>query len=280
MKNRLTMLLTFLLGGLFGAFITKQHFEDLYKKDVAGIEAELNRLQGMVKPFDVNSVLELRKEAAVLANEIVEQKMTDPYKPNEADLKENEKQVKNYTKYAMKKDIAEVMKERGIAPFDDHPHDDEPVDQDEPEEEEEEEEEEVEDIDPATDDKSIHLITSDEFYNTNAGFEKHSLTYYEGDNCLADSMDSLVPYPDRIIGPNALNSFGKNHEDLNIVHVRNNATSCDFEISRSLMSYQEAVLGIKPEEKKVVKKTPVRIKEEVEKSKPTRTKKVAKDVQD
>lgn len=281
MRYKFTILIAFLLGGVSGAFAVKQYYDEQYKKDVSALEDELN---AQVNDIRNNTIEMLRKEAAVLAKEIVEEeaekKMSEPYVPDESDKKTNKKLVKDYTKYAPKKDLIEVMKERGIAPYDDHPHEDEPVDEDQAEEETEEEEE-IEVVDMTPDDGSIFLISSDEFYNTNQHFEKLSLTYYEGDNCLTDMYDSLVPYPDRIVGPIALNSFGKNrNEDPNIVHVRNNGSSCDLEITLSKDSYQEVVLGIKPEEKKKeVRKTPARSKDEVEKSKATRTKKVAKDVE-
>lgn len=61
-------------------------------------------------------------------------------------------------------------------------------------------------------------------------YETSSLTYYSGDDVLADENNEIVSYQDRekLIGREALNHFGEYEEDS--VFVRNDILGCDFEI--------------------------------------------------
>lgn len=89
-----------------------------------------------------------------------------------------------------------------------------------------------------------YFISEDEFMNDCETYEKLSLTYYEGDDTLADDRDELVTDIFNTIG-DTLGDFGSSVED--ILYVRNDRTSCDFEITRSDKSYSEFVLGMQPE---------------------------------
>jgi gas vesicle protein len=75
------------------------------------------------------------------------------------------------------------------------------------------------------------------------GFEVTHYTYYEGDEILADERDEPVDDVDNLVGLENLNRFGHGSDNINIVLVRNESISMDFEIAKSGGNYSEEVSG-------------------------------------
>lgn len=71
--------------------------------------------------------------------------------------------------------------------------------------------------------------------------DKASLTYYASDDILADEADQVYDEVDSLIGKSNLTRFGYLSEDPDIVYVRNERISVDFEITRVTGSYFETV---------------------------------------
>jgi hypothetical protein len=90
------------------------------------------------------------------------------------------------------------------------------------------------------------IITRTEFYEDegeeDGGYQKISITYYEGDGVLADDKDVPIRDSANLVGPDFAAGFG-NADDPDIVYVRNNRVRIDFEIVRSLDGYAEKVLN-------------------------------------
>lgn len=91
-----------------------------------------------------------------------------------------------------------------------------------------------------------YIITQDEF--TDGQDSQDTLTYYADDGVLADTQDMPVDNLLRMVGPDALQSFGLGSGDPRIVYVRNEKISADFEIVLHDGNYGEIVHGITPEE--------------------------------
>lgn len=90
----------------------------------------------------------------------------------------------------------------------------------------------------------IPYIVSEEEFNENAlDHEQGHLTWYGGDNVLADSKDEVISDETKYVGDRALDNFGHGSQDPNIVFVRNEMMEMDFEIAKSNKSYSEDVLG-------------------------------------
>lgn len=89
-----------------------------------------------------------------------------------------------------------------------------------------------------------YVINSEEFTDDNEDYDKLSVTYYEGDDVVADERDTVVPDPTSLIGIDALTRFGEGSDDEHIVYVRNERLESDFEIVRDLRSYAVVVLGL------------------------------------
>lgn len=89
-----------------------------------------------------------------------------------------------------------------------------------------------------------YIITQDEFLRADPGFEQQVLTYYVGDDTLADQSDNVIDLPDDVVGPDTLNRFGQGSSDARTVYVRNNKMNLDFEVVKSDGKYSHEVLGL------------------------------------
>jgi len=99
-----------------------------------------------------------------------------------------------------------------------------------------------------------YVITFDQFNDEHDDYDKGDLTYYELDDTLVDSQENPVDDVENLIGPDALTRFGDGSNSRDIVYVRNDRVSMDFEISRDSRSYTEHVLGVyEPKKRKVHK---------------------------
>lgn len=92
------------------------------------------------------------------------------------------------------------------------------------------------------------VISTEEFTENPDNHEQITLTYFAGDNTLADLADGLVDNPDYIVGEDNLARFGAGSHDNNVVYVRNPRISADYEILLSTGRYQVEVLGNEVEE--------------------------------
>jgi hypothetical protein len=102
-----------------------------------------------------------------------------------------------------------------------------------------------------TEDKP-YIISHDEFMGAEKGYDQNSLTYYEGDDVLADEREAPIEDVDGTVGNANLLKFGHGSRDNNIVYVRNDHLELEFEIARDQGRYSEKVLGfIEPEPRSV-----------------------------
>lgn len=100
----------------------------------------------------------------------------------------------------------------------------------------------------ARDPKVPYIITQDEFMANETGYEQATLTYYATGGVVTDDRDDKFEDSDTILGDGFAANFGKDSSDENVVHVRNESLQMEFELVRSDLSYEEAVLGIDPDE--------------------------------
>lgn len=92
-----------------------------------------------------------------------------------------------------------------------------------------------------------YIITVTEFTDNELGYGQNAISYYAGDNVLADERDQPIPNLDNIVGERNLR-FGDGSGDANVVFIRNDALGVDFEVCQSLGTYAEEVLGVAPKE--------------------------------
>lgn len=91
-----------------------------------------------------------------------------------------------------------------------------------------------------------YIISVSEFMENDPQYQQNTISYYQGDGVLADERDQPIPDKNSIVGEQNLVRFGEGSGDDNIVFVRNDRLEVDFEITQSLGTYSEEVLGVVP----------------------------------
>lgn len=87
------------------------------------------------------------------------------------------------------------------------------------------------------------IITEDEFGTNEDDYDQITLTYYAEDDVLVDEHEKPIEEIDKIVGEGNLLRFGHGSRDNNIVYIRNNHLSYDFEVIKREASYAKEVLG-------------------------------------
>lgn len=105
-------------------------------------------------------------------------------------------------------------------------------------EDEEYEEEEIEEPKKESAINKPFVISPNEF-GENEDYDQIYLTYYSGDDFLANEDDELVEDVADKIGWESLNHFGDYEDD--IVHVQNDELKCYYEITVDNRNYREVV---------------------------------------
>ena len=95
-----------------------------------------------------------------------------------------------------------------------------------------------------------YVIHRDEYFGNETNYEQMTLTYFEGDDVLADSNDTPVDDQDAMVCLGNLSKFGHGSGDPNIVYVRNVELQLEIEIVHSDGLYSETVHGIPDDELK------------------------------
>ncbi|QBZ73601.1 hypothetical protein SEA_ROSAASANTEWAA_37 [Streptomyces phage RosaAsantewaa] len=93
--------------------------------------------------------------------------------------------------------------------------------------------------------KAPYQISFEVFDDPEDGFEKISLSYFEGDGVVVDETDEVVT-PRRVqetITKKLLTDFDAEADDPNVIYIRNEKFNMDFEVTRSPNSYAVEVLG-------------------------------------
>lgn len=89
-----------------------------------------------------------------------------------------------------------------------------------------------------------YIIHLDEFMENEHEHNQECLTYYAGDNTLADERDEAIPHADPIVGEGNLQRFGHGSGDPRVVLIRNERLSMDYEVSLADGKYAHEVMGL------------------------------------
>lgn len=250
-KTGIKNLFVFSVGAITGAFAmyvySKKHYESYVSSEIAAYIEYQNAKE---------SIEHAEKEAS--KNDIIEDS-----------LDEYGAVVRTYSLKDTKKDIGSTMRDRGLVPMGDEsdlfPTYEWPDEEEHPEEDEAFEEP-IQDLD--TTDKNIFVIDSSEYFESEEPYEKMTLTYYIADRTLCDERDIIIPNLQEIIG----DTLQTPYTDENVVYVRNERISSDFEIIISNGSYVETVLGYLEVPKEKEKVQLHKLKDEPKEKKVTRSK--------
>lgn len=91
-------------------------------------------------------------------------------------------------------------------------------------------------------------LISDEEYQNDISHSKEVITYYETDDIFSDVSDNKLENPRELFGPDVAMHFGQYSNDPDVVYIRNENTTIDYEIIRINGSYQLLVMGLSEEE--------------------------------
>ena len=80
-------------------------------------------------------------------------------------------------------------------------------------------------------------ISASEMLNQKQWYSKVTLTYYAGDDVLADDQDEPIEDPMDIIGEHFKEFFGMNEDEPDIIYVRNDDRESDYEVAKVETSY-------------------------------------------
>lgn len=89
-----------------------------------------------------------------------------------------------------------------------------------------------------------YVLHRDEYIANESGWEQMVLTYFEGDDVLADNHDTPVDDQDAMVGLGNLAKFGHGSGDPNTVYVRNPELNIEIEIIHSDGKFSEQRRGI------------------------------------
>lgn len=90
-----------------------------------------------------------------------------------------------------------------------------------------------------------YLISVDLFNEEGSRFEKITMTYFEGDEVLADDKEQMVVDIEALVGKQNLTRFGEcDPDDTDVIYVRNEKLEVDFEVFREDNAYSHVVLNL------------------------------------
>lgn len=82
-------------------------------------------------------------------------------------------------------------------------------------------------------------IERGDFFDDKQWYDKLNYVYYKGDDILADDRDDAIDNPEELIGKDFREMFGRDADDPDVLYIRNEQCSIDFEISRVESCYSE-----------------------------------------
>lgn len=85
-----------------------------------------------------------------------------------------------------------------------------------------------------------YVLHKDEFYDEELGYSQWTVTWYEGDEILADQESVPIYNPSDVIGPLL---WGHGSGDPNVFHVRNDKLKSEYEVLRDEGHFSVEVMG-------------------------------------
>src|SRR5690606_9493676 len=75
-----------------------------------------------------------------------------------------------------------------------------------------------------------YVITLEEYMAGEKNYTQTALTYFDGDDVLADERDSIIEDIEATVGRENMLRFGHASNDRNLVYIRNDRIELDFEV--------------------------------------------------
>jgi hypothetical protein len=97
-------------------------------------------------------------------------------------------------------------------------------------------------------DKRPYVVTQEEYFENADDLDCISVTYYEGDQVLADESDGIIGDIDGNVGLDNLKRFGVGTDEEHLVYIFNKRAGMGFEVARSQGKYSVEVIGMDDDE--------------------------------
>lgn len=97
-------------------------------------------------------------------------------------------------------------------------------------------------------DSEPYVVTQEEYFENEPNLETIHVTWYEGDEVLADDSDGLIGDIEGTVGRANLEKFGLASGEPHLVYVFNKKAGMGFEIARSEGKYAVLVMGFDDDE--------------------------------
>lgn len=91
------------------------------------------------------------------------------------------------------------------------------------------------------DPRAPYVIHQEEFINDEMGYHQETLSYYAGDDIMADTDDTPIYNYSGLMGEL---KFGHGSRDPNVVYIRNDAIHMEWEVLLNPGAFSEEVLGL------------------------------------
>lgn len=89
-----------------------------------------------------------------------------------------------------------------------------------------------------------YALSRAEFFDNEKNYSQITLTYYSGDNKMADESDELVHNYQKVVGPLL---FGHGSDDPRVFYVRNDKLKGEYEVLNHPGSYEVEIQGLEEE---------------------------------
>lgn len=90
-----------------------------------------------------------------------------------------------------------------------------------------------------------YIISQEEYMENSFEHEQTLLTYYAGDDVLADDKETMIEDVESIVGTENLARFGHGSSDPNTVYIRNERNEADYEVVLNSGRFSEEVMGLR-----------------------------------
>jgi hypothetical protein len=92
--------------------------------------------------------------------------------------------------------------------------------------------------------RTPYILEKDEYLESDSDFNQTTVTYYAGDETLADERDDIIEDIDKVVGLANLQRFGHGSGDPRVLYVRNELLEIDYEILLHEDKYKDLVAGM------------------------------------
>lgn len=90
-----------------------------------------------------------------------------------------------------------------------------------------------------------YILSKDEFFENESGYDQSTCTYFEEDGILIDEQERIIEKVDSVVGLSNMDRFGMGSGQAHVVYIRNERLRGEYEVCRSTGSYAKEIAGFR-----------------------------------